>query len=755
MAVPESARVRGKQSGSKRALGLRLRPLAMACLLAWVAPSAWACDAGDTASLANCVKNIAADPAQTINLTADIILNGNIGVLAGDPLKPITINGNRHTLDGAGTYRGFFLGAGTVTINDLTLQNLRAKGGDGGQDFAMGGGGMGAGGAVFARSGVDLTLNNVSLVSNSAVGGNSNANFTPANPNAIYMASGGGGGLGGAGGGSREGLAANVGQGGGGLYADGSIGSDQTHAGNGGGPYGGAGETFFVVPFGPSTGTPPGPGGDYSGGGGALDVDNSRFGGGGGAGASGGFGGGGGGSFATGGAGGFGGGGGEGVNGGGGQGGFGGGAGSQYNGGGGGAGMGGAVFIQNGARVTLTGSFSVNGNSVTAGVGAYDPFPLAAALRASAFGSGIFLQGSTSALTFAPGSGTTQTVANTIADQTGSGGTGSNAGSIGIIKTGAGTLQLTGANTYSGGTDLQQSRVEVGNDSALGLGVLTMHGGTTLGFIADRLTLGNAISFADTADAFIDTGNFPSFLGGTISGPGNLVKTGTGPLTLAGPNTYVGRTTIVSGVLQAGDGGTSGTLGIGDVSVNSGATVSFRRAPSAPKAMAAWAACKRAPICGAMPPGAQAFTPASSTASSRSRASPAASPTWRWAATTCAASTSAATRPMAPAAASISTPSCNSAAIATKSSRRPRCAPGARPTASARRWRSASPSRLAVAGRSNRRPNWCTRTSSSTTSTSGVRACSRRATATGSPAWAFGSRATSARVQAGCNPLRA
>jgi autotransporter-associated beta strand protein len=88
----------------------------------------------------------------------------------------------------------------------------------------------------------------------------------------------------------------------------------------------------------------------------------------------------------------------------------------------------------------------VNGNSVTAGsAGAVG------AGNGSAFGSGFFLQGN-GTVNFSPANGQTQTVSNVIADQTGSGGTGPNAGSWALNVSGGGTLVLGGANAYSGGT---------------------------------------------------------------------------------------------------------------------------------------------------------------------------------------------------------------------------------------------------------------------------------------------------------------
>lgn len=60
-----------------------------------------------------------------------------------------------------------------------------------------------------------------------------------------------------------------------------------------------------------------------------------------------------------------------------------------------------------------------------------------------------------------------------------------------------------------------------------------------------------------------------------ITGTGNLTKNGAGTLTLTGANSYSGLTTISAGTLQVGSGGTTGTLGAGNVVNNS--TLSFNR----------------------------------------------------------------------------------------------------------------------------------------------------------------------------------
>jgi hypothetical protein len=112
------------------------------------------CNAGTAGALATCI-NTAAN-GDTIALTANITLTADLPAVQ----KNVTIEGNNHTLDGASTFRGLFVGAFsgssqvpvTVAIQDLTIQNAKAQGGTGGSAQGAGGGGAGLGGALFVAS---------------------------------------------------------------------------------------------------------------------------------------------------------------------------------------------------------------------------------------------------------------------------------------------------------------------------------------------------------------------------------------------------------------------------------------------------------------------------------------------------------------------------------------------------------------------------------------------------------------------------
>jgi hypothetical protein len=335
---------------------------------------------------------------------------GPNGLPAIDNPKGITIEGNgstiqRSTADGTPAFRLFYVSGGLegelplgrLTLNNLTLANGLAKGGNG---YLGGGGGMGAGGAIFTQG--TLQLNGVTLKNNEALGGRGAAGIG---------GDGGGGGMGsdasglngGGFGGNFPGGFGGLGSfsaGGGGGFITGANGQDgqygQGGAGGGLGGFGGrgglarggaagdgggggtgyvTGATHDVTGGGFGNGGtgryPDQPGGYNSGGGGGVGggggggvfgrFDSTGHGGGGG------FGGGGGAEYGSGG---FGGGGGRGGA----RGGFGGGDGGRFGdgGGGGGAGLGGAIFnmgasTESGSGVLIITNCTLTANSAHGG----------------------------------------------------------------------------------------------------------------------------------------------------------------------------------------------------------------------------------------------------------------------------------------------------------------------------------------------------------------------------------------------------
>jgi len=124
----------------------------------------------------------------------------------------------------------------------------------------------------------------------------------------------------------------------------------------------------------------------------------------------------------------------------------------------------------------------------------------------------------------------------------------------GLAKLGAGTLVLTAANTFSGGTLLAAGTLSLANNQALGTGALTTTG-SVVDYV-DGVTIANPIIVnSNTTQLQVTTGTATQ--AGVISelnGPRPLEKTGAGTLVLTAPNTYSGPTTISAGTLVLGNG---------------------------------------------------------------------------------------------------------------------------------------------------------------------------------------------------------
>jgi autotransporter-associated beta strand protein len=129
-----------------------------------------------------------------------------------------------------------------------------------------------------------------------------------------------------------------------------------------------------------------------------------------------------------------------------------------------------------------------------------------------------------------------------------------------VVKTGAGTLTLTGANTYSGGTTLTQGALAIASDGALGAASapLTLNGGTLRTTTSISTTRPLTVALASGIDTTLGT----LTLGTGLAGSGALTKSGSGTLTLAAAGSYSGELTLAQGTLRLGATGAlgSGTL---------------------------------------------------------------------------------------------------------------------------------------------------------------------------------------------------
>jgi autotransporter-associated beta strand protein len=141
---------------------------------------------------------------------------------------------------------------------------------------------------------------------------------------------------------------------------------------------------------------------------------------------------------------------------------------------------------------------------------------------------------------------------------------GAGAGVLRVIDTaGTGSLQLSGLNTYSGGTLVSGTTLNVTNNSSVGTGAVTLQDSVFQAGSAG-LTIGNSFKINNTvAGSAIDSNGFSITIAGNITdGSGGASKLtiidnslfGGGTVILTGTNTYTGGTLICScGSLQLGD----------------------------------------------------------------------------------------------------------------------------------------------------------------------------------------------------------
>ncbi len=162
-------------------------------------------------------------------------------------------------------------------------------------------------------------------------------------------------------------------------------------------------------------------------------------------------------------------------------------------------------------------------------------------------------------------------------------------GSFGLTLAGAGTLNLAGANTYSGDTTIGQGVLQVGSGGAIPTGasagnvvfsnpasaaVFDLNGNSTVinGLSQPSASTTNLVVNnlpGSTATLTVGNGGVSSTYGGVLAnntGTGGvlaLTKGGAGMLTLINNNTYTGPTTLSGGSLQLGTGvaGQDGFIG--------------------------------------------------------------------------------------------------------------------------------------------------------------------------------------------------
>ena len=157
-------------------------------------------------------------------------------------------------------------------------------------------------------------------------------------------------------------------------------------------------------------------------------------------------------------------------------------------------------------------------------------------------------------------SGLTFTIADVIANSSGTGG-----GAIGLTKLGTNTLVLSNDNTYTGRTVISGGTLQLGS------------GGTTGKLSTSSGILNNGALTINRSDAVAQGTDFSS---APISGTGSFVQAGAGTTTLNAANTYSGTTTVTAGTLAltnalALQNSALNTTGAGFVTLTSGSSLTL------------------------------------------------------------------------------------------------------------------------------------------------------------------------------------
>lgn len=258
------------------------------------------------------------------------------------------------------------------------------------------------------------------------------------------------------------------------------------------------------------------------------------------------------------------------------------------------SGSGGATF-QDGGQMRFNGSNSYTGNTSFQDTGAGGPSVDIGNVDAfrgstvilSGFQSMNFTAGGTKTYNFGGLSGSQGLGlgANTLsvgANNQNNTYSGALSGTGGFVKVGSGTQTLSGNNSFTGGTVINDGTLALGSANRLAnSGAVTVNAGAfNLGGFSE--TVGAVTLAGGTITNGTLTGSSYDLKSGSISavlaGSAGITKSTEGTVILSGSNTYSGATTISAGTLQVGNGGTTGSLGSG--TITSSGTLAFNRSDS-------------------------------------------------------------------------------------------------------------------------------------------------------------------------------
>jgi autotransporter-associated beta strand protein len=157
-----------------------------------------------------------------------------------------------------------------------------------------------------------------------------------------------------------------------------------------------------------------------------------------------------------------------------------------------------------------------------------------------------------------------------------------------LLKSGTGTLTLSGANSYSGGTTLSNGVLRLEQANAAGTGLITQSSGAstlqinTTGTVANAMSIYNIQTLQTVTLSGNKTLNNATYNvtngttttdSGVLSGGGGITKLGTGTLLVTASNTFTGTVDVQAGLLSLASPTGSAAGGTTNVIVATNATL--------------------------------------------------------------------------------------------------------------------------------------------------------------------------------------
>jgi autotransporter-associated beta strand protein len=136
-----------------------------------------------------------------------------------------------------------------------------------------------------------------------------------------------------------------------------------------------------------------------------------------------------------------------------------------------------------------------------------------------------------------------------------------------LVKTGSGTLTLSAANNYTGGTTINAGLINFNSAVSFGTGQITLNGGGLQWATGTTTDISSSLAPIGGNGGTFDTNSSSVTFRTALTGSGGVTKTGLGTLTFFVANSYMGGTTVNAGMINFNSAANFGT---GQITLNGG-----------------------------------------------------------------------------------------------------------------------------------------------------------------------------------------